>query len=38
MTLLVQVQGKRLDPLTPTVILFLSAVLKTVAKQQILNI
>jgi len=37
MALVVQVQGKRLDPLTPTAVLFLPAVLNTAAQQQILN-
>jgi hypothetical protein len=37
MALVVQVQGKRLDPVTPTA-LFLPAVLNTVSQQQILDI
>jgi len=38
MALVVQVQGKRLDPVTPTAVMFLTAVINTVAQQQILNI
>jgi hypothetical protein len=37
MALVVQVQGKRLDPITPTAILFLPAVVNTVPQQQILD-
>jgi len=37
MALVVQVQEKRLDPITPTAALFLPAVLNRVAQQQILD-
>jgi hypothetical protein len=37
MALVVQVQGKRLDPLTPTAVPFLPAMLNPVAQQQILD-
>jgi len=37
MAWVVQVQGKRLDPVTPLAVLFLPAVLNTVAQQQILD-
>jgi hypothetical protein len=37
MALVVQVQGKRLDPLTPTAILFLPAMLNTVAQHHFLD-
>jgi len=37
MVLVIQVQGKRLDPITPTALLFLPAVLNTVSQQQILD-
>jgi hypothetical protein len=33
----VHVQGKRLEPITPTAVLFLSAMLKTVPQLQILD-
>jgi len=35
--LVVQLQGKRLDPVSPTALLFLPAVNNTVTQQQILN-
>jgi hypothetical protein len=38
MSFLVQVEGKILDPPTPTAVLFLPAVLNTVVQQQILDI
>jgi hypothetical protein len=38
MALVIQIQERRLDPITPTAILFLPALLNTVAQQQILNI
>jgi hypothetical protein len=37
MVLVVQVQGKRLDPVTPTAALSLPAVLNPVTQQQILD-
>jgi hypothetical protein len=37
MALVVQVQGKRLDPITATALLFLPAVLNTVSQQQIFD-
>jgi hypothetical protein len=38
MALVVQVQGKRLDPVNPTATLFLPEMQNTVALQQIFNI